>query len=197
MEERDESFEIIWACDEYDGIARNGIIPWNSPHSLNKVRELTMATEARESVVIMGRKTWDNIPPMFKFLKKKPDKIHIVITSDPNNVVDFEKYEGKVIFVADFKTALTMAGVIREKVEKECRIFVIGGYSLFEQALVHPSCVGINEIIIDGDYKCDTFLPSFKLQNYMMDSELKLSAFAHYFHWAKLLNEDSSAELAE
>ena len=177
-------FECIWACDEESGIGRDGGIPWNVPHDLKNFREITSGNiETNENIVIMGRKTWDSLPRMFKPLK---NRVNIVVTSDVNNVVDYERWQDEVAFVPGFESAVTMAEIIANgSKKKNSNLFVIGGSSIYRQALQHEECVGIHETIVWGDFQCDTFAPEWVPDQYDMVQEKVLSDRATYFHWRK------------
>jgi dihydrofolate reductase len=62
----------IWAqtCDGI--IGRNGTMPWHIPEDLNHFKEITAGKP-----VIMGRRTWESLPDVYKPL---PGRVNIVIT---------------------------------------------------------------------------------------------------------------------
>ncbi len=61
-------YQIVVAAARNMGIGRQGGLPWNLPGDMAYFRELTSKTSTGGSVnaVIMGRKTWDSIPPKFR-----------------------------------------------------------------------------------------------------------------------------------
>ena len=175
-------FEMIWASDEMGGIAKKGIIPWNVPSDLRHFRELTTGNpEEDENVVIMGRRTWDSLPQMFKPLK---DRINVVITRDPKNVVDYDRYEDQVAFVPCFNSALLLAEFfISENGGKNATVFVIGGENVYQQAANHESLIAINETIINGDFHCDQMVPFFNPANFILEKSEELCEKATYCRW--------------
>ena len=66
---------LIWGQASNGVIGADGTMPWDLPEDLARFRELTMG-----SAVIMGRRTWDTIPPRFRPL---PGRRNIVVTRDP------------------------------------------------------------------------------------------------------------------
>jgi dihydrofolate reductase len=177
-------FECIWACDEQGGIGREGIIPWNVPQDLKHFRETTTGEDDFENVVIMGRKTWESLPQMFKPLK---DRINIVITSDLRKIEDIDKWDKrKVVFVPDFESALIISEIIVEQSPKPYGdVYVIGGGMVYEQAIQHESCVGVHETVVSGAYGCDTFAPMWNTDDYDLVEQNDLSFRAQHLYWRK------------
>ena len=56
-----------------------GSLPWNLPGDLRYFKELTSRTTdpAKRNAVIMGRKTWESIPPKFRPL---PGRVNVVLS---------------------------------------------------------------------------------------------------------------------
>lgn len=178
-------FEIIWAVDEDDGLGREGSIPWHVPQDLKNFRLITTRGD-NENIVIMGRKTWDSIPEMFKPLK---GRVNIVISRDPGKIVDFDKYYNQVAFVYSFDEALALAEAIVMKEDSD--VFVIGGGQVYAEAIEHEGCVGIHETIVDGDYECDVFAPEWNSDEYDVVNQKNLTDKALYMYWGRLDSENS------
>ena len=68
---------LIWAQTPTGVIGRDGTLPWHVPEDMAHFRDLT-----RGHPVIMGRGTWDSLPPRFRPL---PDRDNIVLTRDPRS----------------------------------------------------------------------------------------------------------------
>ena len=66
---------LILAADSQDGLARNGDLPWHLPADLARFKRLTVGSG--RSAVLMGRTTWDTLPPRFQPL---PERVNIVLT---------------------------------------------------------------------------------------------------------------------
>ena len=70
------SLALIAAIAENNCIGKNNQLPWHIPEDLKHFKDVTADT-----VVLMGRKTWESIPEKFRPL---PKRINIVISRQPN-----------------------------------------------------------------------------------------------------------------
>ncbi|CUS20419.1 LAQU0S01e06172g1_1 [Lachancea quebecensis] len=61
------------------GIGYNGKLPWRLKQEMAYFRQVTSATfaDGRRNAVVMGRKTWESIPPKFRPL---PDRVNVVVS---------------------------------------------------------------------------------------------------------------------
>ena len=66
---------LIWAEARGGVIGNDGVMPWHLPEDLAHFKQVTL-----NSAVVMGRKTWDSLPPRFRPL---PDRRNIVVTRNP------------------------------------------------------------------------------------------------------------------
>lgn len=106
---------IIAACDHNGCIGKNRQVPWRLAEDMKIFRELTTGYP-----VIMGRKTYESLPPTFRPL---PGRQNIVITRRDN--LD---YGDQVTIVQSLEQALVSTGAAKH-------IFVIGGADIFRLAL--------------------------------------------------------------
>ena len=76
------SFAAVVAADEEWGIGRDGDLAWRLPGDMRWFRELTIGKppEGVQNTVIMGRKTWDSIPPRYRPL---PGRHNVVVSRNP------------------------------------------------------------------------------------------------------------------
>ena len=122
-------------------LARNGIIgkdnrlPWHLPADLKHFKALTSG-----HAVIMGRKTWESLPPNFRPL---PGRQNIVVTRNANYHAD-----GATV------TASLPAAIAATTGPQA---FVIGGAELYAAALPLADRLELTEI--DRDYEGDTRFP--------------------------------------
>ncbi len=63
---------LIWAESQGGVIGRAGGMPWHVPEDLAHFKDVTLGAP-----VIMGRKTWESLPPRFRPL---PGRANIVVT---------------------------------------------------------------------------------------------------------------------
>jgi dihydrofolate reductase len=125
---------IEWAQAANGVIGRDGAIPWRLPEDVAYFRELTMG-----STVVMGRRTWDSLPPRFRPL---PGRRNVVLTRDP----------------AWHAEGAEVAGSVADALRADGDVWVIGGAEIYRAALPHADVAVITELreSFDGD----TFAPS-------------------------------------
>lgn len=134
---------IIAAIQRKDrGLGFNNDLLYQLPEDMKFFREKT-----RDSVVIMGRKTWESIPEKFRPL---PHRDNIVVTRDKT----YDAPGGHVVHSLEEAFALSATNFP----DKE--VFVIGGGELYTQAL--PFADKLYLTIIDGDKSADTFFPAYE-----------------------------------
>lgn len=126
------------------GIGYLNDLIYHLPEDLKMFKELTL-----NQVVIMGRKTWESLPPKARPL---PGRINIVITSNPALVTVSET----VFIAATPEEALELA----KKLFQEKEIWIIGGAGIYE-ALLHK-CSRLCLTEVPGNRPADTFFPSFR-----------------------------------
>jgi dihydrofolate reductase len=129
---------IIAAVAENGAIGKDGDIPWHIPEDLEHFKQKTTGHP-----VIMGRKTYESLPENFRPL---PDRTNIVLTRS-----DMDK-EG-------IRVAGSMEKAYSIAEELDDRAFIIGGASVYKQALPDANKMEITEVKkeVDGD----TFFPEF------------------------------------
>ena len=130
---------LIAALDRQRAIGRNGGLLWHEGEDQRHFRALTMGWP-----VIMGRKTWDSLPPKFRPL---PGRRNIVVTRNAQ-----WRAEGAEP-APSLDAALAMAS-------GAAKAFVIGGAELYAEAIVHADELVLTEI--DAVYdRADAYFPAF------------------------------------
>lgn len=144
-------FDLVVACDLNRGIGKENGLPWRLPGDMKHFRDLTSTVEdpQKRNAVLMGRKTWESIPPKFRPL---PNRVNVVLTHNPAYNLDPPS-----IVAESIESAL--AKLSHLEIEK---YFIIGGAHLYEQAVHHPSCNFLYLTEIDEKFQCDVFFPSFE-----------------------------------
>ena len=127
---------IIFARAANGVIGAGGGMPWHLPEDLAHFKQLTHGCP-----VIMGRKTWDSLPPKFRPL---PGRVNIVITRQGDWQAEGAQR------AASLKAALQLAGPAPE-------VWVIGGAQIYAQAAPLASRAEITEIA--QDYAGDAHAP--------------------------------------
>jgi len=118
---------LIWAQAANGVIGRDGELPWHLPEDMTHFRTLT-----RGATVIMGRRTWESLPPRFRPL---PGRRNLVLSRTPQ--------DGAETF-PDLPRAL--AAVTGDA-------WVIGGAAVYKAALPYADRIVVTEIreAFDGD----------------------------------------------
>ena len=111
---------------------------------------LTVVHLYRLSAVVMGRKTWDSIPSKFRPL---PGRLNVVVSRKERGEVTEDP---KVEVVSSYPNALA---VLEKRLEVETA-WIIGGASLYKEALASQDTDSIFLTEIYKDFHCDTFFPS-------------------------------------
>lgn len=127
---------LIWAQARNGVIGRDNTMPWHLPEDLAHFRQATLG-----SPVIMGRKTWDSLPPRFRPL---PGRRNIVVTRQ----ADWQA-EG-ALRAATLEEAIALCG-------DAPRAWVTGGAEIYRLALPLADTILVTEI--DADYEGDAFAP--------------------------------------
>jgi dihydrofolate reductase len=128
---------LIYARAANGVIGKDGTMPWHLPEDLAHFKQLTHGHP-----VIMGRKTWDSLPPKFRPL---PGRANIVITRQPDWQAEGATRAGSL------EEALRQAGPVPE-------IWVIGGAQIYAQAEPLASRAEVTEIA--RDFEGDAYAPS-------------------------------------
>ena len=125
--------KAILAIDENGGIAKDGKIPWHVKEDFAYFKETTIGNG--NNVIIMGRKTYESLPS-----GDLPSRINMIMTHNPSNRNELNHWN-QVIQVSEM-----------------CEdVFIIGGESIYRQAITKaiPKEIYISHIF--GDYNCDKF----------------------------------------
>ena len=131
------TLSLIAAVPRNGAIGKNNGLLWHEPEDLKHLRRVTLGWP-----VIMGRKTWDSLPPRFRPL---PGRRNVVVTRNPSWLAD----GAEVVASIDAALAL-LAGT-----EKA---FVIGGADVYALALPFADELVLTEI--DAELDGDTFFPN-------------------------------------
>ena len=136
---------LIWAEAHHGVIGAGGAMPWHVPEDLAHFKEITLGAP-----VVMGRKTWESLPPRFRPL---PGRRNLVVTRQRN----WASPGAEVAASVDDALAIA-AEPHAERESSPNRVWVIGGGQLFSDVLESADVVELTEIdlAVDGD----TFAPS-------------------------------------
>jgi len=133
-------FAIIVAIDQKGGIGKDGDLAWKLSADLKYFKKTTIG--AGNNAVIMGRKTWDSIPAKFRPLA---GRLNVVISRQP----DLPLPAG-----VKLANSLTSALELCQACEQS---FVIGGGTIYAEALQHSDCNQVYLTAVHATFDCDTF----------------------------------------
>jgi len=144
-------FAVVVAADRDRGIGKDGVMPWRLPGDMAFFKTLTR--DSRDpgdtvNTVVMGRKTWDSIPPRFRPLRGRRN---IVISRQTS-----------LELPAEVVRASSLDHALQCTPSPGGRVFIIGGGQIYADALARPSCRAIYLTRIDASFDCDVFLPPFE-----------------------------------
>ena len=164
------SLTLIVAATAKNGIGKNGGLPWPmlkkemayfarvtkrlSQHLQNQ----TDSSRPAQNVVIMGRKTWDSIPPKFRPLK---DRTNLIISSQSADSLSGANHEDVLVATsieAGIKDLLARSQ--EGKFKPVGKVFVIGGAGIYDAALKMEQARHVLLTRIRNDYECDTVFPT-------------------------------------
>ncbi|WP_333707662.1 dihydrofolate reductase [Ottowia beijingensis] len=128
---------LIWAQARGGVIGKDGAMPWHLPEDLAHFKRTTLSHP-----VIMGRRTWDSVPPRFRPL---PERRNIVVTRQGDwHQIGAER-------ASSLREAL-------QQCESTEQVWIIGGAQIYAQALPLADSLVVTEI--DADFDGDAFAPA-------------------------------------
>ena len=130
---------IIAAVAKNRVIGRDNQLIWNIPEDMAHFKVLTQG-----HTVLMGRKTWESLPPRFRPL---PGRRNIVISRQAN-------YSAPGAEVADsLENGLKLASTIEPAVDPMATtlIFIIGGEQIYTQAMALADRLEITEVDLEPE----------------------------------------------
>jgi dihydrofolate reductase len=139
-------FDMVVACDLNRGIGAANKLPWHLPGDMKYFRMLTIGNGGSENTVIMGRNTWESIPPKFRPL---PERANIVLSRSH----DYQLPTG-VSLCQTLDDALTIA---HNAASKEC--FIVGGAKVYTEAILRTDCRRLYITQVLAKFDCDVFFP--------------------------------------
>jgi dihydrofolate reductase len=138
---------IIVAMGKNNIIGINNDLPWKLSGDLKYFSKTTTGKS-----VLMGRKTFDSIQS--KIGKPLPNRRNYILSRTENNIAGTEIVKDLPNFILQ---------------HKDEEIFIIGGASVYNQALPLVNRLYITEV--DCDIKGDAFFPKFDINDWQLINE--------------------------
>ncbi len=163
MNESSMTLSIIVAVDQAGGFGKQGNIPWKDK-PFAKADFKHFQTTTKDSVCIMGRKTYEEILEMA--LKRKPkEEIESILPGRVCYVVS----RNKDLEVVGAKLVPNLRAAMEDSKELNKETFVLGGEKLFIEALSWTN--NIYMTIVKDYYGCDKMFPiSYIDRHFKIDS---------------------------
>lgn len=142
-------FSLIAAAEKKNGIGKNNTLVWRLPLDMKHFAEVTTRVHGvnAENAVIMGKNTWLSLPAKHRPLQ---NRVNVVLSR-----TDDIQLPEKVILAHSIDEALEKIS----RIENIDHIFVIGGASVYAEAIKHPACRTIYLTRLEQTFDCDTFFP--------------------------------------
>ncbi|MEU4671331.1 dihydrofolate reductase [Amycolatopsis sp. NPDC023774] len=122
---------LVWAQSANGVIGRDGALPWQLPEDMKHFRALTSG-----ATVLMGRRTWESLPPRFRPL---PGRRNLVLSSTEQDGVE------------------TFPDLSRALAAVPGDVWVMGGEAVYRAALPFADRIVVTEI--QEHFEGDTYAP--------------------------------------
>lgn len=134
----ERSYQVVVAATGDMGIGKDGKLPWKLPSDLKFFKDITLSTfdSGKKNAVIMGRKTWESIPPEYRPLC---GRLNVVLTRSRS--FDIATAEN-VLMCGSLSSALELLAASPYCLSIE-KVFVIGGGQILRFVLVVPLRFGL------------------------------------------------------
>ncbi len=146
---------VIVATDASGGISKDDALPWSSQADMTFFRDTT--TGRGKNAVIMGRKTYETIPPKHRPLKNR----HCCVVSRTWSQQDHPE----VTVYNSLSSALFLMGASARRYDT---IFVAGGEEIYDQ-IVDKYLYLCDRIYVSRfreEHECDKFFPWDKVKSF-------------------------------
>ncbi|WEL37760.1 dihydrofolate reductase [Encephalitozoon hellem] len=149
-------FALIVAFAKNKGIGKNNRLPWPPLRTdMSWFRTLSQSvplitsdridlSPSSSNAVVMGRKTWDSIPPRFRPL---PNRTNIVLSRRPGISTE------NTLFISAF------GDIEHLRIPSSSMVFVIGGHDIYSLAIQSGRAHIIFATEISESLECDVFFP--------------------------------------
>lgn len=152
---------IIVAYDRNHVIGKNNALPWHLPSDLAYFKKVTTG-----KTIVMGRKTFESIG------KPLPNRKNVVLTTNS----DFSVNGVEVVH--------SIEDIINQYLSEEEEVCIIGGETLFKQAL--PFVQKLYITLIDDEFAGDTYFPKVNFEDWTLTSKVagernEKNPYSYYF----------------
>ena len=135
---------LIFARAANGVIGKDNALPWHLPEDMAHFKRMTAGAP-----VVMGRKTWDSLPPRFRPL---PGRRNIVVTRQ----ADWEAAGAER--AGSLAAALSLCAASSDEVAAVSDVWVIGGAQIYAEAAPLARRAVVTEI--ERDFEGDAWAPA-------------------------------------
>jgi dihydrofolate reductase len=167
---------LIWAQARHRVIGHNGSMPWHLPEDLAHFKRTTLGCP-----VIMGRKTWDSLPPKFRPL---PGRTNVVVTRQPDWRADGAIPANHMLEALSICEHMSM--ILDPSPEQ---VWVIGGAQIYAEALPLAKRIVVTDI--DADFEGDAFAPQLGAEWQETEREVHISKTGMAFDFVTYLRKEA------
>ncbi|KAF5871266.1 putative dihydrofolate reductase protein [Botrytis fragariae] len=160
-----KEFTLIVAATNKMGVGKGGGLPWTG---LRKemayfARVTKRAGPGKTNAVVMGRKTWESIPPKFRPLANRANYMISRAQISDSSDVDLGPDAHAATSLTNALEKLGSRSQAKDSNsddEKEIdRVFIIGGGQIYKASLELKEAKRILLTRIMDDFECDTYFP--------------------------------------
>lgn len=142
---------IVAALVPEYGIGYNGTLPWKLRKEMQYFKKITTTTldPSKKNAVIMGRKTWESIPPKFRPL---PERLNVVISSKYPDTWNLLENTGSTTSCSSAADTVIKYNNLQQsianlqKMNDVERIYIIGGAQVYNATFDLATHLLITEI---------------------------------------------------
>ena len=167
-ESRKIKLKLIVATCQANGIGKDNTLPWRLKSELAYFARLTKTTRdfSKQNAVVMGRRTWQSIPARVRPLR---NRLNIVLTSQAQSEISDSP---DVLVCKSFPEAVQLVDSLSDKLES---CWVIGGSSVYQEAMKNIRLERLYITRILQDFDCDTFLPEINMDKWRLTQDKDVS----------------------
>ena len=125
---------------------KNGL-PWDLPEDRKHFASLT-----RGHTVLMGRKTYQSLPPQYRPLK---NRVNVVVTRDPASLAS----EQGIVVCASPREFVQDCLSGKQKLTSE-ELWIVGGEQIYRETQEFWEIVELT--LVDGEHQGDAWFPEFE-----------------------------------
>lgn len=182
---------IVAATASTFGIGKNGDLPWKLAGDMAFFKRQTVTSvPSKKNVVIMGRKTWESLPVKFRPLAQR---INVVLSRNPLIRKQLNLPENVIVANSLDEALHTLDSTeLKDGIDQ---IYIIGGESIYKEALASSHCSKIYLTQVDTDVPdLDTFfplIPAHRFKQTMRSSPIVENDLKYRFTEYDIIPEDT------